>query len=213
MPSQALLLKQYFSGASACNICDKVDAISSLGHAPVFRALNAPCDGEMISHDLPGAKPLSFWRFRNRKGIVAEGDERLEDGAEVCASGGGEQPGDVLENGESGIFSTGSTPHFPDDSDCLKKKAAAFAFVKSGLFAGDGLILTGRTKRYNIDRRDLIPANVNDAAQVLHLREPAGGHRDGIRFDLRSPDGRHAVEHALPAQSSRSLKRGNQALS
>ena len=100
MPSQALLLKQYFSGASACQICDKVDAISSLGHAPVFRALNAPCDGEMISHDLPGAKPLSFWRFRNRKGIVAEGDERLEDGAEVCASGGGEQPGDVMNRNQ-----------------------------------------------------------------------------------------------------------------
>ena len=65
IPSQALLLKQYLSGTLPCKICDKVDAISSLGHAPVFRPLNAPCDGEMISHDLAGVEPFSLWRFRD----------------------------------------------------------------------------------------------------------------------------------------------------
>ena len=95
----------------------------------------------MISHDLPGAQPSSLWRFRYRKGIVAETDECLEDGAEVCAPGGGEQSGDVLEDGESGILPIGSAPHFSDHSDCLKKEAAALAFAKSGLFPGDGLIL------------------------------------------------------------------------
>ena len=95
----------------------------------------------MISHDLPGTQPSSLWRFRYRNGIVAETDERLEDGAEVCASGGGEQSGDVLEDGESGILSIGGTPHFTDYSDRLNKEAAALTLVKSSLFPGDGLIL------------------------------------------------------------------------
>ena len=54
----------------------------------MFRALNAPCDGEMIAHDLSGAQPFSFRRLRDRKGIVAEVDERLEDGTKVRAPGG-----------------------------------------------------------------------------------------------------------------------------
>ena len=95
----------------------------------------------MISHDLPGAQPSSLRRFRYRNGIVAETDERLEDGAEVCAPGGGEQSGDVLKDGESGILSIGGTPHFTDYSNRLKKEAAAFAFAKPNLFPGDGLIL------------------------------------------------------------------------
>ena len=65
IPSQARLLKKHFTGASGCKIDDKVDAISSLGHAPVFRSLNAPCEGVMISHDLAGVKPFSFRRLRN----------------------------------------------------------------------------------------------------------------------------------------------------
>ena len=65
IPSQARLLKKHFAGALGCKIDDKVDAISSLGHAPVFRSLNAPCEGAMISHDLAGVKPFSLWRFRN----------------------------------------------------------------------------------------------------------------------------------------------------
>ena len=65
IPSQARLLKKHFAGASGCKIDDKVDAISSLGHAPVFRALNAPCEGVMISHDLAGVEPLSLRRFRD----------------------------------------------------------------------------------------------------------------------------------------------------
>ena len=65
IPSQARLLKKHFSGASGCKIDDKVDAISSLGHAPVFRSLNAPCEGVMISHDLAGVEPFSLRRFRN----------------------------------------------------------------------------------------------------------------------------------------------------
>ena len=65
IPSHARLLKKHFAGASGCKIDDKVDAISSLGHAPVFRSLNAPCEGVMISHDLAGVEPFSFRRFRN----------------------------------------------------------------------------------------------------------------------------------------------------
>ena len=65
IPSHARLLKKHFAGASGCKIDDKVDAISSLGHAPVFRSLNAPCDGVMISHDLSGVEPFSLRRLRN----------------------------------------------------------------------------------------------------------------------------------------------------
>ena len=63
--SQARLLKKHFAGASGCKIDDKVDTVSSLGHAPVFRSLNAPCDGVMISHDLSGVEPFPLRRFRD----------------------------------------------------------------------------------------------------------------------------------------------------
>ena len=65
IPSQARLLKKHFAGALGCKIDDKVDAIPSLGHAPVFRSLNAPCDGVMISHDLSGVEPFSLRRLRD----------------------------------------------------------------------------------------------------------------------------------------------------
>lgn len=65
IPSQARLLKKHFAGASGCKIDDKVDAISSLGHAPVFRSLNAPCEGVMISHDLSGVEPFSLRKLRD----------------------------------------------------------------------------------------------------------------------------------------------------
>ena len=50
----------------------------------------------MISHDLAGVEPFSLRRVRDKNGIIAEGDERLKDGSEVCASGAGEQAGDVM---------------------------------------------------------------------------------------------------------------------
>ncbi len=87
IPSQAVLLKEHLAGASACKIDDKVDSISSLGHAPVFRSLNAPCEGVMVSHDFPGVEPLSLRRFRNRNGIVADSDERFKDCLEVSSFG------------------------------------------------------------------------------------------------------------------------------
>lgn len=65
IPSHARLLKKHFAGALGCKIDDKVDAISSLGHAPVFRSLNTPCEGVMISHDLAGVEPFSLRRFRD----------------------------------------------------------------------------------------------------------------------------------------------------
>ncbi len=37
----------------------------------------------MVSQDLSRMEPASLWRFRNRKGIVAQVDESLEDGAEI----------------------------------------------------------------------------------------------------------------------------------
>lgn len=85
MPSQAFLLKQYFAGALACKICDKVDAISSLGHAPVFRPLNAPRDGETISQDLARLEPLVLRRSRYKNGIVADVDEGLERSPEILS--------------------------------------------------------------------------------------------------------------------------------
>ena len=121
IPSQAVLLKEHFAGASACKIDDKVDTISSLGHAPVFRSLNAPCNGEMISHDLSCVEPASLRRFRNRKGIIAEVDKRLEDGAEVGAFRAGEESGYVFEDGVFGILSMGRTPHFTNDPNCLEE--------------------------------------------------------------------------------------------
>ena len=65
IPSQAVLLKEHLAGASACKIDDKVDSISSLGDAPVFRPLNAPCEGVMISQDLSRVEPFPFRRLRN----------------------------------------------------------------------------------------------------------------------------------------------------
>ena len=44
IPRQAFGLKQYFSGAFAIKICDKVDAFSSLGDSPVLRVKHSPGD-------------------------------------------------------------------------------------------------------------------------------------------------------------------------
>ena len=39
----------------------------------------------MSSQDLSCVEPFFFRRFRDYSGIIADSDERLEDGAEVCA--------------------------------------------------------------------------------------------------------------------------------
>ena len=44
IPRQAFGLKEYFSGTLACKICDKVDALSALGHSPVLSIKYPPCD-------------------------------------------------------------------------------------------------------------------------------------------------------------------------
>ena len=142
IPSQAVLLKEHFSGALASKIEDYVDTISSLGHAPVFRSLNAPCEGVMIAQDFSGVQPFSLRRLRDRNGIIAQGDTAFEDGSEVSAFVAGKETGHVLEDYEFRVSSMGCFPHFFYDADSFKEQAASLAFVNPCLFAGHALILT-----------------------------------------------------------------------
>ena len=147
----------------------------------------------MISHDLSGVEPFSLRRVRDKNGIIAEGDERLKDGSEVCASGAGEQAGDVFEHGELGIFSIGGTPHLSNYANGFKEQTASFALVKPGLLAGDTDVLARKSAGQHIHRRNQITANLRDIPQMLHLRKAAGGHGDGVGFYLAGEHGSNAV--------------------
>lgn len=90
----------------------------------------------------------------------------------------------------------GGTPHFTNNTDCLKEEAAALAIVQTGLLAGHRLILARTAKGQHIDGSNLITAHLSYISQMLKIRKAAGGDGDGIGFNLRGPDGRNAVQHA-----------------
>nr|DAW90239.1 MAG TPA: hypothetical protein [Bacteriophage sp.] len=148
----------------------------------------------MISQDLSGSQPFSFWRFRNRKGIMADGDKRLEHGAKVFSFTRGEEPGNIFEDGEFWVLAIGGTPHFLNDSYCLKKETTSFPFMETDLLSGNRLILTGAAESDHIDRSDMISMNLGDVPEMHQLREPAGGNGNGIGFNFRSPDWNNAIQ-------------------
>ena len=195
IPSQAVLLKEHFSGALASKIEDYVDTISSLGHAPVFRSLNAPCEGVMIAQDFSGVQPFSLRRLRDRNGIIAQGDTAFEDGSEVSAFVAGKETGHVLEDYEFRVSSMGCFPHFFYDADSFKEQTASLAFMNPCLFAGHALILTGKAHRQNINGVCFVAVYIRYASEVLHVRKTAGGHGYRVRFHLRGKYGRDAAQH------------------
>ena len=90
IPSQALALKKYFSGALSSKICDKVDSLATLGNSSVLGVQHAPGNRITFSHDATGVSPNRFScltpppRFRYISSVATGGfDERTEDGEEV----------------------------------------------------------------------------------------------------------------------------------
>ena len=106
----------------------------------------------------------------------------MENGSEVCPSGTGEQAGDVFEYGELGIFSMSGTPRLLNYANGFKEETASFALVKPRLFTSNADVLARTSECQHIRRRNLIAANLRDIPQMLHLRETAGGHGDGVGF-------------------------------
>ena len=117
----------------------------------------------------------------------------MEDGSEVCASGAGEQAGDIFEHGELGMFSMGSIPHLSNYANGLKEQTASFALVKPRLLAGDTDVLARTSEGQHIHRQNQIAVNLRDIPQMLHLRKAAGGHGDGVGFYFAGEHGRNAV--------------------
>ena len=60
IPSQALALKKYFSGALSCKIADKEDSAASLGDSPVLGVQHSPRNRITFSHDATGVSPSRF---------------------------------------------------------------------------------------------------------------------------------------------------------
>ena len=85
IPAHAFALKEYFSGAFASKICDKVDSLATLGHSPVLSVIDTPGNAVTVSHDASGLRPFSLRRFRYSSVWVCDFAERLQDGSEVCA--------------------------------------------------------------------------------------------------------------------------------
>ena len=99
----------------------------------------------------------------------------------------------VFEHGELGIFSIGSTPHLLNYANGFEKQTASFALMKPRLLAGNTDVLARKSAGQHIHRRNLIAVNLRDIPQMLHLRETAGGHGDGVGFYLAGEHGSNAV--------------------
>lgn len=78
----------------------------------------------------------------------------------------------------------GSTPHFSDNTDRLKKEAAAFAFVDAGLLTCNRLVLTRTPEGNNVHGLNLRSIDTGHITQVLQMWEAAGGNCNGIGFDF-----------------------------
>ena len=74
------------------------------------------------------------------------------------------------------------TPHLLNYANGFKEQTASFALVKPGLLAGDTDVLARTSEGQYIHWRNLIAVNLRDIPQMLHLRETAGGHGDGVGF-------------------------------
>ena len=85
------------------------------------------------------------------------------------------------------------TPHLLNYADSFEKQTASFALVKPRLLAGDTDVLARKSAGQYIHRRNLIAVNLRDIPQMLHLRETAGGHGDGVGFYLAGEHGSNAV--------------------
>ena len=75
----------------------------------------------------------------------------------------------------------------------FEKQAASFALMKPGLLAGDTDVLARKSAGQHIHRRNLIAVNLRNIPQMLHLREAAGGHSNGVGFNFAGEHGRDAV--------------------
>ena len=99
----------------------------------------------MVSHDLSGRQPLAVVRHRNICFGVFDADEAFEDFPEVAPICRGQGARHVLPDSPARELSIGLAPHFCDDSDCFTEQSGACT-VQSVSLAGDGKVLTGRTK-------------------------------------------------------------------
>ena len=85
------------------------------------------------------------------------------------------------------------TPHLLNYANGFKEQTASLALVKPRLLACNADILARKSAGQHIHRRNLIAVNLRDIPQMLHLRETAGGHGDGVGFNFAGEHGRDAV--------------------
>ena len=85
------------------------------------------------------------------------------------------------------------TPHLLNYANGFEKQTASFALVKPRLFTSNADVLARTSEGQHIHRRNLIAMNLRDIPQMLHLRETAGGHGDGVGFYFAGEHGRNAV--------------------
>ena len=85
------------------------------------------------------------------------------------------------------------TPHLLNYANGFKEQTASFALVKPRLFTSNADVLARTSEGQHIHRWNLIAVNLRDIPQMLHLRETAGGHGDGVGFYLAGKHRRNAI--------------------
>ena len=79
--------------------------------------------------------------------------------------------------------------------------------MDTGLFSGNGQILTRTAERDDIDRLDLVAFNVCNASEMFHVRKPNGRDRNGERFDFAGPHRFDPVHRSGKWESTRTVKK------
>lgn len=85
------------------------------------------------------------------------------------------------------------TPRLLNYANGFKEQTASFALVKPRLLAGNTDVLARTSEGQHIHRRNLIAVNLRNIPQMLHLRETAGGHGDGVGLYFAGEHGHDAV--------------------
>ena len=85
------------------------------------------------------------------------------------------------------------TPRLLNYANGFKEQTTSFALVKPRLFTSNADVLARTSEGQHIHRWNLIAVNLRDIPQMLHLRETAGGHGDGVGFYLAGEHGSNAV--------------------
>lgn len=107
---------------------------------------------------------------------------------EVAPVVAGECTGNIFPDNVSGVFAIRFLPHLFYNARHFKEQVAAFAFVQTLLLSSYAQILTGRAAADYIDRFYGGAIYIQNAAEVLHVRESCFRNLDRVRLNFRSPN-------------------------